>query len=132
MRVIADLKRHEGFRARPYRCSAGKLTIGYGLNLDGGITEKEATALLVMRVNDIEKQFADVPWYAKLSPARKSVIINMAYNLGIGGLFGFRLMLDAISSGDYQRAAAEMLDSKWARQVGNRARELAQAMETGQ
>lgn len=127
------LIRHEGLRLKPYRDSVGKLTIGVGRNLDDvGITEEEARYLLK---NDIQKAVAEAkrfPWYAKLNNPRKQAIIDMIYNLGASRFLGFKKMLAALEAGDYEAAAREMLDSKWAQQVGRRATELAEIMRTGE
>lgn len=121
--------RHEGYRQHIYRCPAGKLTIGYGLNISAGLPRDEAALLLEYRLNKIDEQLArTLPFYPKLSAIRQDVLCDMAYNLGVAGLMGFKRMLAAVEVGDYQLAAAEMLDSKWARQVGRRATELADLM----
>ena len=73
-----------------------------------------------------------LPWIDKLTPARQAALINMAFNLGIGGLLGFKNTLAAIEQGDYVRAARGMLASKWATQVHGRADELAAQMRTGE
>lgn len=125
--VSADLKRDEGLRLKPYRDSVGKLTIGYGRNLDDmGITEDEAEALLD---RDIERAAADLdralPWWSALPEPRRRGLLNMAFNLGMPRLRGFKKMLAALQAGDGRRAAKEALDSKWARQVGARAERIA-------
>ena len=125
------LKRHEGFRSKPYRCTAGKLTIGYGTNLDNGITEKEAETLLHLRVTEIEDYLDSVyPWFSKLCEEHQGVLINMAYNLGLDGLAKFRNMLLAWEKNDFIQVAIEMKNSKWARQVGSRANELIKIVQT--
>lgn len=127
------LIRHEGLRLKPYRDSVGKLTIGVGRNLDDvGITEEEARYLLK---NDIQKAVVEAKrfrWYAKLNNPRKQAIIDMIFNLGPSRFLGFKKMLAALEAGDYEAAAREMLDSKWAQQVGRRATELAEIMRTGE
>ena len=132
MGVISDLKRHEGFRATPYRCPAGKLTIGYGINLDAGITEDEAELLLKSRIEKIRAQM-DIrfTWWRDLDWERQSVLVNMAYNLGFDGLLKFKKMLNRIANKDYDGAAREMLESKWAIQVKERSNELAHIMMGG-
>lgn len=127
------LKKHEGLRLKPYRCTAGKLTIGYGRNLeDVGISEKEALQMLKHDVNSYRKLLtARYQWFESLSTDRKAVCINMAFNLGMRGFHGFKNMRMYINKGLYSEAAKEMLDSKWAKQVGFRAVELAQIMEEG-
>ena len=128
--LVEQLKRHEGFRPHVYLCTAGKQTVGYGRNLeDTGLSENEAELLLV---NDIQcakrNLIAKVPIMPQLSWVRQNVLINMAVNMGMTRLLGFKNMLDALWRGDFERAADEMLNSKWADQVGDRATELAQQM----
>lgn len=129
--IEQQLLLHEGLKLKPYRCTEGYLTIGIGLNLDAGITEEEAIWLLQSRLKGIIAQLERYEWYTKLDPVRQKVMIDMAYNLGITGLLKFRKMIAAIELGDYEKAAKEMLDSKWARQVGKRAQRLAEMMRTG-
>ena len=131
--LIPALLRDEGLRLKPYRCTAGKLTIGVGRNLeDVGIREDEA---MLMLENDIEAVIADCrqgfPWFASLDAVRQGVIVQMAFNLGIAGLSRFHNTLGAVARGDYDAAADGMLQSKWAQQVGRRAVRLAFAMRTG-
>ena len=128
------LKRHEGFRARPYQDTVGKLTVGYGRNLDDvGITEAEATHLLW---NDLEAAAAalasKLPWWDTLDAVRQTVLICMAVNMGVRGLLTFQRTLTLIADRHFEEAAVEMLRSKWATQVGERARELARMMHTGE
>ena len=131
--LLALLVEHEGVRLKPYRDTVGKLTIGVGRNLDDvGISHDEAMMLLD---HDIDRALgggaATWPWFADLAPARQIVLVDMAFNLGIGGLKRFRRMLAALEAGDHATAAGQMLDSVWAHQVGARARRLAQMMVEG-
>jgi len=133
-RIKEQLVKHEGLRLKPYRCTAGKLTIGVGRNLDDcGISKTEAYVLLENDIQHCEKQLLDeIPEiYSPLDEVRKSVLLNMCFNLGIGGLLGFNNTLAYIASGDWERAANGMLASKWAKQVGRRAIELSELMRKG-
>jgi len=130
---IELLKRHEGFRKHPYLCTAGKLTVGYGRNLEAvGISEDEATYLLERDVMWAMAHLRREPYWAGLNEPRQAVLINMVFNLGWAGFSKFRRMLDNVRAGDYGSAAEEMLDSTWAEQVKGRARELAAIMRTGE
>ena len=156
-RIKAQLVRHEGLRLKPYRCTAGKLTIGVGRNLsDRGISQKEAYTMLERDIKDCEQWLIDeIPEvYNNLDEVRQSVLLNMCisipqsrYNsnglrpcaslrepcyLGIKGLLGFNNTLAFIKAGDWERAANNMLASKWAKQVGMRAIELSEMMRKGQ
>ena len=127
------LIQHEGLQLRPYTDASNKLTIGVGRNLDDtGITREEAMMLLRHDIDRVTQQLdARLPWWRSLSAARQNVLISMAFNLGVDGLLGFTRMLSNLQDGDYSGAAEEMLSSKWATQVGNRAVELADMMENG-
>ena len=136
MELIELIKKHEGFRDRPYKCSAGKITIGWGRNLDDvGITEQEA---LLMLNNDIKKAEDDLQsvfppdfLFSVLSYNRYAVLVDMMFNLGLTRFRGFKKLIAAVNEKDWQTAAHEMLDSKWAKQVKTRAYELARMMEKG-
>lgn len=128
-----QLARHEGLRLKPYRDTVGKLTVGYGRNLeDVGISPDEADFMLDNDIDEVEQNLSTVDEYRDLDPARQTVIANMCFNLGFRGLMGFRRMWNAIGRGHWEKAASEMLNSKWARQVGGRATELARIMRTGE
>ncbi len=132
-RLKAELTRDEGLRLKPYKDSVGKVTIGVGRNLDdGGISPAEAQTLLE---HDIESATAgldrELPFWRTLDEVRQRVLVNMAFNLGIAKLLGFKHTLSLIETGEYATAADSMLASLWARQVGPRARRLAEMMRTG-
>ena len=124
---------HEGLKLKPYRCTEGKLTIGVGRNLDDkGISELEALYLLWNDIKDVMDALDRYAWYRQLDPVRQKALIDMAFNLGLGGLMQFKKMIAAIELGDYGAAADQMLDSRWARQVKTRADRLAEMMRTGE
>lgn len=132
-RLIGQLLKHEGEVLLPYRCSAGYLTIGVGRNLEQrGITQKESRMLLSNDIEKVHKELAvAIPWMFSLSDDRQLVLMDMAFNLGTVGLLKFRKFLTALEEGDYETAADEMLDSKWAKQVKGRAITLAEMMRNG-
>jgi lysozyme len=141
--LIPQLILHEGIRLTAYLDTMGILTIGVGRNVIANPTEEELgraiskvgdsitqeEAMLLLgndidsAVDDLTDEFDD---FDKLSEPRQHVLIDMCFNMGIGiegksGLLAFQNMLDATFSGDYPRAAQEMLNSRWAKQVGRRA-----------
>ena len=132
MNSLDLIKKHEGLRLKVYDDSEGIATIGVGRNLEAvGITESMAMEMLA---EDMESVFTDLSryqWYNGLNEARQAVVENMMFNLGSARFSGFKKTLKYISDGDFLAASKEMLDSKWARQVGNRADELSLMMETG-
>jgi lysozyme len=118
------VKEYEGYSALVYECTAGYATIGYGRNLEQrGITKEEAEHLLandikqcIKELKGIMNKFDDLPEKAQL------VLIDMCYNLGLSKLLNFENMLDAIDAKDWEKASAELLDSRYAAQVKRRAR----------
>ena len=128
------VRKHEGLRLFPYTDTVGKLTIGYGRNLvDRGLAITEAELMLQ---NDLH--FAEVdarsftgPAFETLSAPRRAVVVDMAFNLGLTRLRQFTRFREALGQGDFETAAREMLDSRWATQVGQRALTLADTMRTG-
>lgn len=130
-KLINRVVKHEGLMLKPYKCPAGKLTIGVGRNLeDVGITKEEAMFLLE---NDLDRCHQECLrsffWYKDLDVDRQGVIQEMCFNLGLARLKTFKKMLLACEIGNYELAAREMLSSLWARQVGKRAETLANIMK---
>jgi lysozyme len=134
MNISEQLVRDEGVRLTAYRDTVGKLTIGIGHNLDDKpISKRAALAILEDDIEDARQAlYQKLPWTVNLDEARRGVLINMEFNMGIGGLLGFKNTLAMIQSGEYESAARAMLESHWAQQVGARATRLAEQMRTGE
>ena len=136
-KLLDMLKRHEGVETHAYECSAGKITVGVGRNIDQaggiGLTEDEIDYLLQ---NDIERVMLELvseyDWFNDLDDVRKDAMIDIAFNLGQTRLRLFKRALAAMEAGKYKDAATEFLDSKWAKQVGGRALELSDMISTGE
>jgi lysozyme len=140
---LDQLKRHEGLRLEAYLCPAGKLTIGWGHNCEAKpvpSVEKEgdvvsrgtAEILLYQDVKALAHELDDkLPWWRKMEEPRQAVLLNMAFNMGVPKLLGFKRFLAAAEAEDWNAAAYEMGDSKWAEQVINRSRELITQMILG-
>jgi lysozyme len=128
-----DVMAAEACRLKPYSDKVGKLTIGYGRNLDDvGLSKIEAEILLDHDLAVAERGVAVAcPWFHDLTAARQRVVIEMAFNLGLTRFLGFNRMIAAVEAQNYDKAATEMLASKWAQQVGERAQRLARAMRKG-
>lgn len=134
-KLVVQLKRHEGFKSTLYKCPAGYLTIGYGHNceahedvetyLNRSVSEIEASNLLYNDIHDTELCcIKNLKFFSNLSDIQQAVIINMAFNLGTGGLLTFKQMLKNFRL-DYKTGIArEMMNSKWFSQVPVRASEL--------
>lgn len=131
-KLTEDLIRDEGLKTEPYVCTAGKLTIGVGRNLADGISKAEALFLLSNDILAVTRELDKaIPWWLTLSEPRRRALANMAFNMGVPRLLGFKNMLAAMERGDFARAAAEALDSQWACQVGERAKRIAALIREG-
>jgi len=123
----------EGYELKPYPDTAGKITIGVGVNL----TDRGLPAHMIDELfeKDMENSYRDaeklISNFSSLSDNRKAVLANMSFNLGYYRLKGFKKMIGAVERSEFNRAADEMLDSKWARQVKQRAIRLANHMRKG-
>jgi len=132
-RLKKTIELYEGRSAKPYKDTQGKITIGIGRNLDDvGLSSEEIEFLFE---NDLVRAIGAakilIPNFDELDSVRQEILINMAFNLGQGGLAKFRRMIEAIKKKDFENAANEMLDSQWSKQVGIRALDLAKAMKSG-
>jgi lysozyme len=134
MKLREMIELHEGKRYKPYTDTVGKLTIGIGRNLtDRGLSEDEVQLLFSNDVRIATEELERVfPWTKNLDEVRKAVLIDMSFNMGITVLRQFKNTLGFVQRGEYKRAAFAMLQSKWATQVGNRAKRLSKMMETGE
>ena len=129
MNFVERLKKHEGFREHIYIDSIGVLTIGYGFNLETvSLPRPVAELWLAFEIDKKEDALEKFDWYNDTDAVRQEVLLDMAYNLGVNGLLTFRKMIKALENRNYMEAAAEMLNSKWARQVGQRAVRLSELM----
>ena len=148
-----ELERDEGIKLKVYRCTAGKLSIGVGRNLDDvgirateearwgitkrrciaqGITRDEAFWLLDADIDGCEADLdRKLPFWRRLDRVRQRVLLNMCFNMGIGTLLTFKNTLKQVEAGKFAQASANMLASKWRAQVGDRAIRLARMMESG-
>ena len=129
--ALPRIKDAEGYRKLPYKDTVGVSTIGYGCALDVGWSESFAAAVCKLQVEGAELECRYFDFWPTLDQMRRSVLIEMVFNLGIERFLGFRRFLTAVKAKNYAAAATEMLASLWAKQVGKRATRLAHIMETG-
>jgi len=137
-RIVEMLKRHEGLRLNPYHCSANKLTIGIGRNLeDRGITESEAFYLLHVDINLVQEELTKNWGVWRTFPEKaRLVCIDMTFQMGITGFIKFRETRKLMELGKWLEASEEVLRSRYAVQTPNRAlynsRQLALCNKDGQ
>lgn len=139
---------HEGLRLQPYYCTQGKQTIGVGRCIDTnpftaeelkvigdwhhGITREQAYYLLRNDINRIiEECKKGIPFFDDLDDERQYALLDMTFQLGIKGVKKFKRMLEALGRGNYHEAAAQCLDSTYAKQTPKRAQRIAKLIDTG-
>ena len=134
--LIEMLKRHEGVRSHVYLCSAGYETIGVGRNIAEsglGLSDDEVEYLLNNDIERVRQELTDSYfWFPALNEARQDAMIDICFNLGMTRLRGFVNALEAMSREQFDVAADEFMDSRWATQVGNRANEITEMIRVGE
>ena len=135
--IVAMLRKHEGVETHAYKCTAEKTTIGVGRNIDPdggiGLSNDEIDYILNNDVKRVNIELVDTfSWYKNLDTPRKDAMMDMCFNMGLPRLKQFKKSLAAMASSDYEMAAAEFLDSRWARQVGNRAITVTNIIRSGE
>ena len=146
MSLIENIKAHEGFRDHIYKDSLGKATIGYGflvsalspdeLALNNGKAEpmnKEvAEKILNLKVARLKKRVLEcLPWLASKPQSVQDTLVEMAYQLGLAGLLGFRHTLGCIEAGDYAQAARNLRASLLYRQTPKRVEDYIRGLRDG-
>lgn len=137
------VKESEGFMPHEYLCPAGKLTQGYGRNLeahplnelekkqlnkDGSVSEEVAERWAIKELYECEEKLNSNIIYQKQSDVRKAVLLDMCFNIGYTGLLKFKKMWFALGNKDYAEASRQMKDSAWYTQVGNRSKRNVEIM----
>lgn len=128
-----QLIKHEGLKQFPYRDTIGKLTIGVGHNLDDkGLTQAQIRSILIDDLTDtVNFLNFKLPWLKDLDDVRQRAVANMTFDL-MGKILDFKHMLAALQAKDWIKASDELLNSTFAKQTGQRARDLAKMLLTGQ
>ena len=128
--ILNDIKRHEGFRSTVYQCTEGYDTIGYGFAVKDLVLDKGIADLILMQKLHklLERILIAFPWFKDVEDKAKSVVVNMCYQLGLSGFSKFKKTIYLLETEQYEDASIEMLDSLWAKQTPNRAKELSEAL----
>tara|TARA_R110002020_G_scaffold462445_4_gene681973 strand:+ start:12920 stop:13330 length:411 start_codon:yes stop_codon:yes gene_type:complete len=124
--VIEQIKKHEGFRSKVYKCTQGYDTIGYGFAVKDLVLDKDiAEQILTRKVYDLVCKIQDkFKWFDKLPQEAADVVVNMCYQIGLSGFSKFKKTIALLKKHKFKAASVEMLDSRWALQTPNRAEEL--------
>ena len=130
MNLIKQIKEHEGFRSSVYQCTEGYDTIGYGFAIkDLKLDEDIAELILIRKLGELQDRISHTfGWFYNSPDVVKDVVTNMCYQLGISGFSKFKKTIYLLETEQYEEASVEMLDSLWAKQTPNRAKELSEAV----
>ena len=130
MNLIERIKEHEGFSPVVYKCPNNFDTIGYGQRVKYlKVTEEEAEKWLIKEVKELKKRIASTfGWWYNSPDEVKDVVTNMCYQLGVSGFSKFKKTIYLLETEQYEEASIEMLDSLWAKQTPNRAKELSEIL----
>ena len=130
--IIEQLKIHEGYKPKVYKCTAGVDTIGVGFAIkDLELSEDVCDLILKEKLEVLEERFEKKFDWFKTSPIEvRNVMLNMAYQLGYSGFCKFKKTLSYLEAADWENASKEMLDSRWAKQTPNRANELSEIIKS--
>ena len=127
--LIKLIEESEGWRSKPYYCSENYPTVGFGFKIGDKDAPLPSFTLpraagevwLVEILKELTFSLSSYHWFNSLNENRQNIILSMAYQMGVYGLLQFRNMIKAILEDNFQLAADEMLDSRWAKQTPERA-----------
>ena len=128
--IIKDIKKHEGYEPKVYKCTEGYDTIGYGFAIKDLVLDKDVADLILMKKLHklLQRIVIAFPWFKDINDTAKAVIVNMCYQLGLSGFSKFKKTIYLLETEQYEEASVEMLDSLWAKQTPNRAKELSEKL----
>ena len=130
MNLLKEIKKHEGFRSTVYQSTEGYDTIGYGFAIKDLVLDEDiAELILIRKIGELQERISHTfGWWYNSPKTVKNVVTNMCYQLGISGFSKFKKTIYLLETEQYEEASVEMLDSLWAKQTPNRARELSEAL----
>ena len=130
--LLKDIKKHEGFKPRVYKCTEGYDTIGYGFAIKDLVIEKDIADLILMKKLHtlLQRVMVAFSWFESMPPEVKDVVLNMCYQLGLSGFSKFKKTIYLLETEQFEEASVEMLDSLWAKQTPNRAKELSEIVRS--
>ena len=130
--IMKDIKIHEGFKPKVYKCTEGYDTIGYGFAIKDLIIDEDVADLILMKKLFIllERIHIAFAWFKEIDDKAKGVVVNMCYQIGLRGFSKFKKTIYYLETQQYEEAADEMLDSLWAKQTPNRANQLSDKIRT--
>jgi lysozyme len=132
MELLKEIKRHEGFEPKVYKCTEGVDTIGYGFAIKDLYLDEDIAELILMRKIQklLERIIIAFDWFEDSPEKIKYVVTNMCYQLGLSGFSKFKKTIYYLETEQYKEASTEMLDSLWAKQTPNRAKALSEIVKS--
>ena len=132
MSLIEQIKKHEGFRSTVYQCTEGYDTIGYGFAVkDLYLSEEVCDIILIEKIAELKLNITKkFEWFEHSPNVIQNAVINMCYQMGISGFSKFKKTIYYLETEQYDEAATECLDSLWAKQTPNRAKEVSEAISS--
>lgn len=131
--LLQQIKEHEGLKLFPYKCPAGKLTIGYGHNLqDNGLTKTACEFILYDDIDEAKKNLYAIftrKFFENLSDKQKIALIDMMFNLGLPRFLTFKKFIQAVKNKDYIKASAEIINSRAYQQNKSRYKKLSEQIK---
>ena len=130
MSLIDEIKKHEGYRSTVYQCTEGYDTIGYGFAIkDLKLSEDICDIILTDKLDKLQLNISNkFEWFDDSPVLVKDVVTNMCYQLGLSGFSKFKKTIYYLETEQYEEASIECLDSLWAKQTPNRAKELSEQL----
>jgi len=135
-KLISLITQHEGSKQFAYRDVLGYLTIGIGRCIDErigkGLSQDEQQYLLLNDLKQCESQLEKQDFYNNLDDVRKGALIELVFNMGINKFLKFVKTIESIKKGNFQEAVTNLIDSKWATQVGqHRTKDICYRLKNG-
>ena len=131
--LLQQIKEHEGLVLKPYKCPAGKLTIGYGHNLqDNGLSKSACEFILSEDIDEAKKNLYAVftrKFFETLSNNQKIALIDMMFNLGMSRFLTFKKFILAVKNKDFIKASAEIINSRAYQQNKSRYKKLSEQIK---
>lgn len=130
MSLIDEIKKHEGYRDSVYQCTEGYDTIGYGFAIkDLKLSKEICDIILAEKIAKLQFDISNkFEWFEDSPNLVKDVVTNMCYQLGLSGFSKFKQTIYYLETEQYEEASIECLDSLWAKQTPNRAKELSEQL----
>lgn len=132
--LLKQIKEHEGLKLKLYKCPAGRLTIGYGHNIeDNGLSKTACEFILIEDIEEAERNLYAIfgrELYESLKNIQKIALIDMMFNLGIIKFLTFKKFIKAVKDKDWNKASEEVINSRAYEQNKRRYKKISEEIKT--